>query len=164
MDYIIDGWVDRFNNKHEIFDESYIENYILQSPEELLINKIGTNWDIVELERNYLSNKGYFTKTYFLTYLDSRNINHSFLVVNDKEKYYWIEHSWEKFRGIHEYSSLKELFLDLKSKFIKDKLNNDFKESSLLLHEYDKPNYHISYKEFYKHCDYGKYINLENME
>lgn len=35
------GWVDKSNNKHNIVDDKYSDNYILQSPNEIIKNKIG---------------------------------------------------------------------------------------------------------------------------
>ncbi len=34
------GWLDKNNNKHNIVDESYSDNYILQNPKEIIKNKI----------------------------------------------------------------------------------------------------------------------------
>ena len=73
-------------------------------------------------------------------------------------KYYWFEHSWERFRGIHEYNSLKELLNDIKDKFIKYELCDNYVLENLMLYEYKKPKYHISTQEFYDHCNNG--INI----
>ena len=42
------GWIDKNNNKHSIVDESYSDNYTLQSPNEVIKNKIGVCRDQVE--------------------------------------------------------------------------------------------------------------------
>ena len=55
------------------------------------------------------------------------------------------------------------MLLDIRDKFIKHELNNDYVSKNLVLHEYKKPKYHISVQEFYNHCDYGRYINFEEL-
>ena len=65
-------------------------------------------------------------------------------------KFYWFEHSWYNYKGIHEYDNEKDMLEDIKNKFIdsrKDEINEEYK---LYLYEYNKPNYHISCDEFYE--------------
>ena len=156
------GWIDKNNNKHSVVDETYSDNYILQSPNEVIKNKIGVCWDQVELERYYFKGNDWNVKTYFLVHYDGDKCpTHTFLTFEKNKKYYWFEHSWERFRGIHEYQSLKELLFDIRDKFIKYELDNDFVPENLVLHEYKKPNYHISVQEFYNHWDCGTYIDFE---
>lgn len=158
------GWIDKNNNKHKVVDETYSDNYILQSPNEVIKNKIGVCWDQVELERYYFKGNDWNVKTYFLVHYDGDKCpTHTFLTFEKDNKYYWFEHSWERFRGIHEYKSLKELLFDIKDKFIKYELDNDFVLENLVLHEYKKPKYNISVQEFYNHCDYGTYIDFEEL-
>lgn len=158
------GWIDKNNNKHSIVDETYSDNYILQSPNEVIKNKIGVCWDQVELERYYFKGNDWNIKTYFLVHYDGDKCpTHTFLTFEKNNKYYWFEHSWERFRGIHEYQSLKELLFDIRDKFIKYELDNDFVSENLVLHEYKKPKYHISVQEFYNHCDRGTYIDFEQL-
>ena len=158
------GWVDKNNNKHSVVDETYSDNYILQSPNEVIKNKIGVCWDQVELERYYFKGNDWNIKTYFLVHYDGDKCpTHTFLTFEKNNKYYWFEDSWERFRGIHEYQSLKELLFDIRDKFIKYELDNDFVPENLVLHEYKKPKYHISVQEFYNHCDCGTYIDFEQL-
>ena len=158
------GWVDKNNTKHKLVDESYSDNYILQSPNEIIKNKIGVCWDQVELERYYFKGNDWNVKTYFLVHYDGDKCpTHTFLTFEKDNKYYWFEHSWERFRGIHEYKSLKELLFDIRNKFIKYELDNDYVSENLVLHEYVKPKYHISVQEFYNHCDNGIYIDFEEL-
>ena len=158
------GWIDKNNYKHIFVDETYSEKYILQSPNEIIKNKVGVCWDQVELERYYFKANDWDIKTYFLVHYDGNNCpTHTFLTFEKNNKYYWFEHSWERFRGIHEYDSLKELLCDVREKFIKYELNNNCVLENLVLHEYKKPKYHISVQEFYDHCDSGLYIILESI-
>ena len=158
------GWVDKNNNKHSIVDETYSDNYILQSPNEVIKNKIGVCWDQVELERYFFKGNDWNVNTYFLVHYDNDKCpTHTFLTFKRDDKYYWFEHSWHQFRGIHKYNSLKELLLDVKNKFIECELNSKYEETNLVIHEYKKPKYHVSVKEFYDHCDRGDYIDIEEI-
>ena len=161
MDDIEYGWVDDSGNKY-IDDYYYFsDKYMLQSPGEVIKNKVGVCWDQVELERYYFKNY-YNINTYFIVYYDGGKCpTHTFLTFEKNNKYYWFEHSWERFRGIHEYLSKEELLLDVREKFIKCELNNECDICNVHIHEYDKPKYHISVQEFFYHCDNGKYIDLE---
>ena len=148
--------VDKHNNKHNIVNEEYANNYILQSPKEVIKNKIGVCWDQVELERYYFKGNDWSVKTYFIVHDDGDKCpTHTFLTYKKNNKYYWFEHSWERFRGIHEYNSLKELLKDIKDKFIKYELCDNYVLENLMLYEYKKPKYHISTQEFYDHCNNG---------
>lgn len=165
MDAIDYGWLDKDNKIHNNVDESFSSNYILQTPKEVIANKVGVCWDQVELERYYFRSNPWNIKTYFLVHYDNERCpTHTFLTYENDNKYYWFEHSWEKFRGIHEYSSLKELLLDIRDKFINYELNNQYNSENLVLHEYKKPKYHMSVQEFYNHCDSGRYIDFGDFD
>ncbi len=162
MNNIEYGWVDQASNKkHSLVDESFSNNYILQSPNEVITNKIGVCWDQVELERHYFKRNAWNIKTYFIVHYDGDKCpTHTFLTYEKNDKCYWFEHSWERFRGIHKYNTEKDLLLDIKDKFIKYELNNIYKTENLVLYEYEKPKYHISVQEFYNHCEKGKCIDF----
>ena len=156
------GWMDKNNNKHLIVDETYSDNYLLQSPHEVIQNKVGVCWDQVELERYYFKDSFMNIKTYFLVHYDKDQCpTHTFLTLKKDNKYYWFEHSWKKFRGIHEYKTLSELLLDVRDKFITYELNHKYISNNLMLYEYEKPKSNISSQEFFKHCELGIYIDLE---
>lgn len=158
------GWVDKELKKHQLVDENFSENYRLQSPNEVLKNKIGVCWDQVELERYYFKGNDWNVRTFFLVHYDNDKCpSHTFLTFKKDYKYYWFEHSWEKFRGVHQYTTMRELLLDVRDKFIKYQLNNNYTSNNLVLHEYKKPRYHISVQEFYNHCDNGKYVDFEKL-
>ena len=154
------GWIDKNKTKHTIIDETYSDNYILQSPKEVIKNQIGVCWDQVELERYYFKGNDYNIKTYFIVHYDDNKCpTHTFLTFEKNNKYYWFEHAWKKFRGIHEYNTLKELLIDITDKFIKYELNNNYIKENIILREYKKPKYHLTVQEFYKHCENGTYID-----
>ena len=159
------GWIDKNKTKHTIIDETYSDNYILQSPKEVIKNQIGVCWDQVELERYYFKGNDYNIKTYFIVHYDNNKCpTHTFLTFEKNNKYYWFEHAWEKFRGIHEYNTQKELLIDIKDKFIKYELNNNYIKENIILREYKKPKYHITVQEFYKYCENGTYIDLKKIK
>ena len=156
------GWLDKNNNKHSVVDETYSDNYILQSPKEIIKNKIGVCWDQVELERYFFKDNDWNIKTFFLVHYDENKCpTHTFLTFEKEKKVYWFEHAWERFRGIHEYKNYEELFSDIRNKFIKFELNNEYESENLVLYEYSKPKYHIGTKEFYSHCETGKKIMIK---
>lgn len=161
MDNIEYGWLDKNNTKHDLIDNTYQENYILETPQEVIKNKIGVCWDQVELERYYLRTHDLNIKTYFLVYYDNEKCpTHTFLTYKKDNKYYWLEHAWIKFKGIHEYSSKIELLTDVRNKFIMSELKNHYTKKNLVLYEYQKPKYHISTQEFFKYCESGKQIDI----
>lgn len=158
------GWVDKKHNKYNFENENFLNDYILQEPKEIIKNQIGACWDQVELERFYFKVNDWDIKTYFLVYYDDNKYpTHTFLTFKKDGKYYWFEHSWERFRGIHEYNLLKDLLLDVKAKFIKYELNKNFIKDNIALYEYQKPKYHISVQDFINHCSSGKYIDIDEL-
>ena len=164
MEDIKYGWIDKENNKYQLVDENFSCKYILQSPQEVIKNKLGVCWDQVELERYYFKGNNYNIKTFFLVHYDNDKCpTHTFLTFEKDNKYYWFEHSWEKFKGIHEYKTMKALLLDVRNKFIENELNNNYFSNNLVMCEYKKPEFNISVQEFYNHCEHGTYINLEKL-
>jgi len=158
------GWVDKDNNKYIDDFELFSEKYILQSPTDVIKNKVGVCWDQVELERYYFKSNDWNIKTFFLVHYDGDKCpTHTFLTFEKDNKHYWFEHSWEIFRGIHEYNTEKELLIDVRSKFIQYDLNNNYVPKTLVLHQYTKPKSHISVQAFFNHCDSGEYIDLKNL-
>ena len=163
MNDISYGFMDKNKKIHQNFNESFVNDYILQTPNEIIKNKVGTCWDQVELERYYLKNNQINIKTYFLVYYDEKNCpTHTFLTYEKNNKYYWFEHAWEKYKGIHEYSNKKELLVDIKKKFIKSELNNKVLINNLVLYEYKKPPKNLTVQQFYKHCESGKKVTLND--
>ncbi|MDD3341000.1 MAG: hypothetical protein PHN72_02205 [Bacilli bacterium] len=164
MNNIEYGWVDKNNNKHSIVDEFYSDNYILQGPEETMNSKTGVCWDQVELERYYFENIGVNVNTYFLCHYDDNMCpTHTFLVYKKDSDFYWFEHSWNKYKGIHKYNSLKRLLADVKNKFIKTELNNNYNKNNLMFYEYSKPKYGMSVIDFYKHCEKSNSLHIDNL-
>lgn len=118
----------------------------------------------MELERYYFNGNDWNVKTYFIVYDDGDKCPcHTFLIYEKDNKYCWFEHSWKTFRGIHKYNSLDDLLADVKNKFIKEQLRDNYSIKNLFLFEYGKPKYHISVQDFFNHCHDGKQLNITNL-
>lgn len=164
MENIKYGWIDRKKHKHDIVNQSFSEHYMLQTPQEVIANQLGVCWDQVELERYYFKGHDWNIKTFFLVHYDlDKCPSHTFLTFEKNHKWYWFEHAWEKFKGIHAYETLKELLLDIQNKFIHSTLNGQYEKDQLILWEYKKPEFHISTLDFYKHCEKGNFIALNDL-
>lgn len=151
---IIDTNLEKWDNEFEDF-------YYLQRPDELLESKCGVCWDQVELERKLFTDNNISCKSYFIYIVDNDMLpSHTFLTYENNNKYYWFEHSWGMYKGVHEYNSEEELLKDVINKF-----KNDHKEVSvnapLYIYEYNKPKDHIKCNEFYKYIETQKPINIE---
>ena len=134
----------------------FYKNYHLLDPKDLINIKYGICYDQVELERYYLDLDNIKSDTYFIIEYDNENSNtHTFIVVNDDDKYYWFEYSWHFQRGIHEYNSLEELLRDVKEKFSMNGLYKDVR-----IFKYEKPAYGLGIVDFIDHCKCGKKIIL----
>jgi len=113
------GWIDKFGKaNYDTNGYDMDKNYKLQSAEEVAKNKIGICWDQCMLEKAWFDQtigcKIYFIDLYSDKYYHQ---THSFVVYQENGKFVWFEHSWNKFRGIHKYSSLDDLIKDVKKKF-----------------------------------------------
>ena len=166
MDNIEYGFKDEYGNNiivtnPEKWDDEFYNFYYLQTPDELLKTKCGVCFDQVELERNLFEKNNINVNTYFLcTYDEDMLPSHTFLTYEKNNKFYWFEHSWGVYKGIHEYNSLTELLLDVKEKFITS--HNANKDAFTFVYEYTQPSKHISCDEFYKHCENQKLIKVNN--
>ncbi len=159
LDTIEYGWVDIDKNIYINTEKGFKKKYVLQKPEEVLESKVGNCYDQVELERSIFKNLGLKFETYFMIYYDTKKLyTHTFLVYEEQEKFYWFEHAWEPYRGIHEYLSLYDLLKDVKEKFQKYNKLRNMDSDYLCINKYKKPKFHIGLKDFYKHCENGENV------
>lgn len=150
------------NTNSEKWDNQFEEFYFLQTPEELLESRCGVCWDQVELERKLFQDNRINCKSYFIYILDGDMLpSHTFLTYEQDNKYYWFEHSWNKYKGIHQYLSEEDLLRDVISKFKNDHTEVS-KNAKLWLYEYQKPKNHISCNEFYRYIETQKLIIIES--
>ena len=153
------GYCDCNNQIHRHIDNDFSIIYKLQSPKETLEHKVGVCWDQVELERYLFKKEDIEFKTYFIVHYDNDKCpTHTFLIYKENNKFFWFEHSWEKYRGIKSYNTEIDALKAIKEKFIKDELNNKYNPMNLCIYEYSKPKYGINVLDFYKHCEKGRNI------
>lgn len=147
-------------NDEDKWDNLFKTTYKLLTPEEVLKLKCGTCFEQVELERKLFLDRDIEVSTYFIcTHAIDAIPSHTFLVYKNNNKYYWYEHAWDMYKGIHEYNSIKELLLSVKKYFINSHdyiTSNDY----TFVYQYDKPKYHISCDKFYEYCENSKLIKL----
>lgn len=159
MNNIRNDWSKRF---YKLEDSHFFKKLTVQNPKELMKRKIGICWSQVELERYLFLNTSFDTKTFFLCYYDNDKFpSHTFLTFEKNNRFYWFEHAWETYIGIHEYPTLIDLFNDVKNKFVRAILNDDYDIKNLKLFEYEKPKYGINREQFFYHCRNGKIINMD---
>ncbi len=140
-------------------DEHFSDIYRLQSASDLQESYIGLCFDQVELERKLFSAMKVSFRTYLLLYDDKKlNKGHTFLVFKDKEKYYWFEHAWFSYKGVHAYSSKEELLQDVMQHFIETIPNGNI--NLLQLYQYDKPRSGISFTRFLSNAINGKRVKV----
>ena len=155
MDEINYGWVDKEGNPH-IKLEGFADNYLLQTPEELMKSKLGVCWDQVELERYYFKEKGIDIKSYFIVYYDNKRFPcHTFMSFEDNNKFYWFEHAWEKHKGIKEFDSEEELLKEVRKHFIELELKDEYDKDYLVIYNYSKPDKKLGAIEYYNYCEKG---------
>ena len=159
MSDIRNGFVDRKGNYYNLCRENFYDVYYLQKPQDLLESKVGLCFDQVELERFLLGKYDIPLRSYYLIYQDGLlGPAHSFVLYKDNEKYYWLENSWSKYRGIHEYESKESAYLDIAKKF--GETIKDFKKDKLKLYEFEKPRYGSSYEKYKINAFNGRVIKL----
>lgn len=161
------GFIDNNQNIYpdndKDWDNSFSEHYQLQISSNLLKTKYGVCWDQVELERYLLKKINIKSKSYFIVEYDGKQYpTHTFIVINDNNKYYWFEHSWEPHRGIYEFNSLNELLLDVNDKFKKMLINKKISTDDIIIYEYEEPTKSLNCLEFYQHCEQGKIVSYND--
>ncbi len=140
---------------------------VVQSPEQLQQSKKGHCWEQTELERYLLNQKNIPNKTYFIDYVYNEKGNthtHTFLVFKSNDSFYWLEHSWTEYRGIHKYSSINKLLLDVKNKFSKSERKDGFSGKTFRIREYNAPKLPCSHMEYFFHCLAGKEVKIRNFK
>ena len=154
------GYRDKNGNLCSGFNESFKDNYYLQTPKSLLETKVGLCFDQVELERELVSKLDVDCRTYFINYPDDKmDYSHSFLIYKDTKKYYWIENAWLKYRGLHMYDSKDDLFDDVLGKFVDTIPNGDIKKIKMYM--FDKPRAGINYSKYFTHCINGRSVKVK---
>lgn len=88
-------------NNDSLYERLLFESYYLQTPAELLESKHGLCWDQVELIRYWLTSHGYKAYTFFV-----KIRNHTIIIYENNNQFYWFERTFKPLNGIREFSSL----------------------------------------------------------
>lgn len=139
------GYIDKHNNSHLEFDQSWIDDYQLQIKEDMLNSKVGCCFDAAEFERSWFLLHGYDIKTIFemvkLDYVNNYSM-HTFLLYFKEDKYYYFEWADGSNAGIYEFATLDaalEYSYDLYLKFLKNQ-NITLEETKKIIRTmYDEP-------------------------
>ena len=156
------GFLDKEGNIHSVddddFEDVWYDSYVLENYDDVLRTNMGNCFDMTEFEREWFTRNGYRVCTFFeMVNLPYENIypTHSFLVYEKDDKYYHFEYSDFYNRGIHEYDSLEELLNRQYDSYLKylDEFNiTEEEKSHIILKLFNKPNEHISAKEYLEHA------------
>jgi hypothetical protein len=136
--------------------EEFSNKYFLQSPSELIKNKIGVCWDQAELERAIFKKLKIFHIVIYIEQINEIRSTHTFLLYKINDNYYWFENSYEKYRGIHgPYKTINEIILKLHMYMYNDNSDNGF-----LCHILDRPTYHMNCEEYMKFAKTNRPLNI----
>ncbi len=166
------GWIDQKKKIHSGVNDA--NEYSLQSPMELIKNKIGICWDMTELYRCWFSTMTNLKfKTYYIFYEDKKGCpSHSILVFYKDSHVYWFEPWFDNedfhYRGIHEYKDINELLENFKSIFFKyliftKKVEKDSSINNIYIYKYNKPKYHINGFQMREHINHSELIKYKNI-
>ena len=133
-------WMDKIE-----YDKS-IKDWRLKSPKEVKKTKLGNCHDQSLFALYMLDKFGYSCGQLFFIELNEGETvggnTHTLTWYKEADKYYWFEHSWENYRGIHgPYSSLEELKVDVYKSWGNDNDINSKKYERIEF--FDKPHYEI---------------------
>lgn len=148
------GWYDGNNQLHLHVVDGFLAKFKMQTIEHIKETKNAICWEVVELYRHELEEKGINCETYFFCLNETGYHCHSIIVVPYDNKYYWIEGSFKDFKGVHEYDTLDEIFDVIKNNYHiivrdpKKKVNKDH----IRIYRYTKPKDGIGCFSFYMHC------------
>lgn len=150
-------------NKLEKINYRWIDDdTFIQDAEEVMHSKEGNCWEQVELERKLFLDFGVETQSYFVSLSDEEGNfqTHTFLVYQKESKLIWFEHSWEEYKGIYEYESLKSLLTDVKDKLINAFMGASVGEVYAFVYLYPKMDRKMKAPEFLNYCTSQELIKL----
>lgn len=141
-----------FDYGYVIDRKKYYDNfnkYRTLTTKEFVKYKIGVCWDYADFYYKILKNEFKLKPIYIYTEKcknrDMKNLKtHTTIIFYKNGKWNWIESSWEKYKGIHQYNSKKECIEDIYRKFTDDKKDSCITE----IRNYDLKKYHLTADEF----------------
>lgn len=149
------GYIGKNNKKKYLlndpkFKEDWLDEYALQTPKQILENKIAVCWDYVELARLWFDNNNFKVKTIFIAFFKPKEktyFTHTFLMFRKNGKWQIFESSFDEIKCFKEYNSIKEAINDVINIHCNYFRVNFFTK----VYEYKKPKFGINSLEF---CDY----------
>lgn len=146
------------------FYSDWFDNYILENPNEVILNKVGNCYDLVELERDWFTNHNYEIKTFYIMAEVNYANNyptHTFLVFRENNSWNLFESADYKNRGIIKFDNIDELIdyqINKQKQLIKS-IDGNFKSlNKIHVYEYSKLKYGISAKGFIDYCLNSKQV------
>lgn len=146
----------------EEWNNDWYSECIVQDGESLIQSHYGTCWDQVELERKWFMEHDYWYKTIFMWFEVNSPNNlppHTFLIYHKDNKWYWFEHSFEPYKGIHGFDSEEALIEHVKDR----QLEYAMKTSEAILqdrdylkcYEYTKPEPNLGVNDYIYHVTHS---------
>jgi len=159
MDNIDYGWLDKNYEEHEdADDDEFWENYSMLLPREVLKYKLGTCWDQTVFE-NYVFDKQFDFPHHMIFIQQLKVSTHSFLAYEKDNEWYWFEHAFEDYKGIHgPFDSVEDIVVEVFDKMEEFKGDSHGFEWTVMHPDDFKEK--LTCKEFMDSCDY----NYEEME
>lgn len=138
------------------------DDTFIQDAEEVLESNEGNCWEQVELERKLFSDLGIATQSYFVSLSDEEGHyqTHTFIVYQSNGLFVWFEHSWDAYKGVYEYNSLRDLLIDVKNKLIESFNDISVGEVYAFVYLYQKPSKKMKAPEFLNYCSSQELIKL----
>lgn len=139
------GYISKDGVKHLDEFSNPGDNYLLQSPDQLIDSNIGLCFDIVELYRSFLTKKGVVCESYFIAYIDNDIIeSHTFMIEKRKNNLWYecIDNSWVNDihpRGYHDKDLLVKNIYEWFQSYVEESHEN-VEKSKYYLNKYDSPN------------------------
>ncbi len=155
-----------FDSNLDEFQEACNNDWILQSPQQILDSGVGHCYDQVEVERAWFAQKGYNFFTFWISAyqpeIENSGFSHTYLVFEDNNKWYLFEHADASFRGIYEFDNIKDAVkfqadhqVDYAKQIVQPKSGY-----SVCIKQFDKPQVNINMQQYLQHIDASKDYNI----
>lgn len=151
------GWHDKDGHIHESLKGAR-EGMILQDSETIVEDNHAVCWEMCELQREFFKRENIDYKNIFV-YLNNPNryAYHTFSIFQHQNRWYWLEASWINKKGIHEFTSIKEIFDYFRNNF-EDFARGEYDPKEVEFLEYDDVKAGMNTTEFVTQCLKGKKV------
>ncbi len=163
------GYIDKEGKKHLGEFTNPTDNYYLQKPNELVNSNCGICFDLVELMREYLTNKGLISESYYMEYKKG-DVFESYAFIIYRKNNLWYEcpdNTWEELIKPKGYFD-KEVLIKSIYDWFQDWISSEHKnidKSAFFLNKYKKPEIVFERKiSLHKFCTLNNYQNLTRNE